>query len=73
VKALRRRAARRLIGHRALRDDVHMRRRILGFVLIAAAVALWAGCADRQVDVMQTPVPPPAAPPPPNQQALPRQ
>jgi uncharacterized lipoprotein YajG len=36
-----------------------MRRRIVGFVLIAAAVALFAGCADRNVDVMKTPVPPP--------------
>ena len=60
-----------MIGVRALRDDVHMRRKILGFVLIAAAAALFAGCADRQVDVMQTPVPPPAQTPPPNQQALP--
>jgi hypothetical protein len=48
-----------------------MRRRILGFVLIAAAAAVFAGCVERQVDVMQTPVPPPTATPPPNQQALP--
>jgi uncharacterized lipoprotein YajG len=48
-----------------------MRRRILGFLLTAVAAALLAGCADRQVDVMQTPVPPPAPTPPPNQQALP--
>jgi hypothetical protein len=60
-----------LIGVRALRDDVHMRRKILGFVLMAVAAALLAGCADRQVDVMQTPVPQPKATPPPNQQALP--
>jgi hypothetical protein len=56
----------RLIASRPLRDHRHMRRRIVGIVLIAAAAALFAGCADRQVDVMQTPVPPP----PPNQ-ALP--
>jgi uncharacterized lipoprotein YajG len=56
-----------LIGRRALRDHVHMRRRIVGFVLVAAAVALFAGCADKEVNVMKTPVPPP----PPNQ-VLPR-
>jgi type IV pilus biogenesis protein CpaD/CtpE len=45
-----------------------MRRRIVGFVLIAAAAALLAGCVDKDVNVMQTPVPPP---PPPNH-ALPQ-
>jgi hypothetical protein len=50
-----------------------MRRRILGLILTAAAAALFTGCADREVDVMQTPVPPPKPTPPPNQQALPRQ
>jgi hypothetical protein len=58
----------RLIGRRALRDHRRMRRRIVGLVLIAAAAALLAGCVERQVDVMQTPVPPPPA-----QQALPNQ
>jgi uncharacterized lipoprotein YajG len=36
-----------------------MRWRIVGLVLIAAAVALFAGCADRDVYVMKTPVAPP--------------
>jgi uncharacterized lipoprotein YajG len=46
-----------------------MRRRIVGLLLITVAAALLAGCVERQVDVMQTPVPPP----PPAQQALPNQ
>jgi hypothetical protein len=36
-----------------------MRRKLIGYLLIAAAAALFAGCAEKEANVMRTPVPPP--------------